>query len=278
MFESLEWAPDERSFALNGFSFRVAAVGAGGAAIPAEDSLTIYKPAGMLREYDRLFSMYPIDVDAMVELGIWDGGAIALFAEVLDPGTLLAFDIDNRGDSPYFQRYLVASGRSESVKTHWGVDQADGDRLRAALTDAGVGRLDLVIDDASHLYRPTVASFVALFGRLRPGGLYVIEDWNWSFNEWGRQPFYQSERPLVSILSDIVGLMAGAGGAIASVTVMSGFITIERGAGSVPEPLDLRKAVNRRPDYRWYAARKAPRRYYQGVRRRLRRASARVRP
>ena len=37
--------------------------------------------------------------------------------------------------------------------------------------------LDLVIDDASHLYGPTMASFEVLFPRLRPGGLYVIEDW-----------------------------------------------------------------------------------------------------
>ena len=36
---------------------------------------------------------------------------------------------------------------------------------------------DLIVDDASHLYRPTLASFEVLYPRLRPGGTYVIEDW-----------------------------------------------------------------------------------------------------
>jgi len=36
--------------------------------------------------------------------------------------------------------------------------------------------LDVVVDDASHLYRLTVASFDALFQHLRSGGLYFIED------------------------------------------------------------------------------------------------------
>jgi predicted methyltransferase len=35
--------------------------------------------------------------------------------------------------------------------------------------------LDLVVDDTSHL-GPTRASFNTLFPRLRPGGVYVIED------------------------------------------------------------------------------------------------------
>jgi hypothetical protein len=42
------------------------------------------------------------------------------------------------------------------------------------------GPLDLVVDDCSHLYEPTRASFNELFPRLRPGGAYVIEDWVWA--------------------------------------------------------------------------------------------------
>ena len=37
--------------------------------------------------------------------------------------------------------------------------------------------LDLVVDDCSHRYKPSRASFNELFPRLRPGGVYVIEDW-----------------------------------------------------------------------------------------------------
>ena len=36
-----------------------------------------------------------------------------------------------------------------------------------------------MIDDASHLYEPSLASFETLFPLLRPGGTYIIEDWKW---------------------------------------------------------------------------------------------------
>ena len=47
--------------------------------------------------------------------------------------------------------------------------------------------LDLVVDDASHTYEETKASFEFLFPLLRPGGIYVIEDWSWA-----HRPDYQS--------------------------------------------------------------------------------------
>jgi hypothetical protein len=39
--------------------------------------------------------------------------------------------------------------------------------------------LDLVIDDASHRLRETISSFEVLFPLLRPGGLFLLEDWDW---------------------------------------------------------------------------------------------------
>ncbi|MFP3608175.1 class I SAM-dependent methyltransferase, partial [Paraburkholderia sp. SIMBA_053] len=41
----------------------------------------------------------------------------------------------------------------------------------------------LVVDDASHFYEQTKTSFKTLFPLVRPGGLYIIEDWNWSFQD-----------------------------------------------------------------------------------------------
>lgn len=63
----------------------------------------------------------------------------------------------------------------------------DGQRLRtvrgsqsdpaflAGLADR-IGPLDIVIDDGSHLSADVLTTFTALFGRLRAGGIYVIED------------------------------------------------------------------------------------------------------
>ena len=75
--------------------------------------------------------------------------------------------------------YRESSGRSDALRAHYGVDQSDKARLSAILDDAfGDAPIDLVIDDASHVYGPTVASFEAIFPRLRPGALYIVEDWD----------------------------------------------------------------------------------------------------
>jgi hypothetical protein len=62
---------------------------------------------------------------------------------------------------------------------YYGTDQSDQGRLASILDDEfGDQPLGLVVDDASHRLNETRASFEALFPRLRPGGLFVIEDWN----------------------------------------------------------------------------------------------------
>jgi hypothetical protein len=47
--------------------------------------------------------------------------------------------------------------------------------------------LDIVIDDASHLYNPTKATFDYVFhNHLRSGGIYIIEDWGAGY--WPKWP------------------------------------------------------------------------------------------
>ena len=41
----------------------------------------------------------------------------------------------------------------------------------------GDAPLDLVVDDASHLYDETKVALEVLLPRVRPGGLFIIEDW-----------------------------------------------------------------------------------------------------
>jgi len=62
-----------------------------------------------------------------------------------------------------------------------GVDQADAARLSGLLDRYFSDRtVDLAIDDASHLYGPTRTAFEVVFPYLRPGGIYLIEDWGWA--------------------------------------------------------------------------------------------------
>jgi predicted O-methyltransferase YrrM len=113
----------------------------------------------------------------MVELGILQGGSVALLTLLANPGRFIAIEYS---DQPIqaLAAFIDERQLHEVVRPHYGVDQADRKRLEAIIrSDIGDEPLDLVIDDASHRYAETVISFEVLFGRLAPGGLYVVEDW-----------------------------------------------------------------------------------------------------
>lgn len=141
-------------------------------------SLTLLKSVRLVEEYRRLLAPYPSP--RMVELGISQGGSVALLALLARPERFVAVELAAEPVVPLLDA-LRDTGLDTRVTPHFGVDQGDRERVRAIVADAfgTQARLDVVIDDASHLYEPTLASFEVLFPLVRPGGVYVIEDWNW---------------------------------------------------------------------------------------------------
>ena len=45
-------------------------------------------------------------------------------------------------------------------------------------------RVDIIIDDGSHIVYDQVISFKSLFNKLNPGGIYVIEDLHTSYSKY----------------------------------------------------------------------------------------------
>jgi predicted O-methyltransferase YrrM len=116
---------------------------------------------------------------AIVEVGIFEGGSTALCALTIEPERVVCIDIQPEVH-PALAGLIEREGLGDRVHVHTGVDQADRERVRAIIEqEFGDRPLDLVVDDASHFYDETVATFEVLFPRLRPGGVYVIEDWTW---------------------------------------------------------------------------------------------------
>jgi predicted O-methyltransferase YrrM len=114
----------------------------------------------------------------IVELGVFEGGSTALTALVSSPNRFLAVDLTPE-PSPALEAFLDEQGLRDRVRVEWGVDQSDIPCLERLLCEhIGEEPLDLVVDDASHVRDLTLASFDLLFPRLRPGGLFVIEDWS----------------------------------------------------------------------------------------------------
>ena len=164
----LIWNADDR-FTVDGVSF-VCSHGESTA-----DFFCIRKPRPLVDATVALLRQ--IRPTRIVEIGIASGGSAALLALVAQPRILVAIERDAK---PVDALARLIAARSLPISTHYDADQSDQERLAAIVTDNfGPEPIDLVIDDASHRFEETRASFETLFPRLAPGGTYVIEDWNW---------------------------------------------------------------------------------------------------
>ena len=193
------------------------------------------------------------------ELGIWDGGSVAFWFEYFQPEKHVAIDLGKERlypqaqveDSAYFKRYVTSRNLEGRIKTYWGVDQGDARTLRDIVAREFSGPLDLVVDDASHLYRLTQASFETLFPLLRPGGLYLIEDWAWGHWKEFQSPDHPwaAETELTRLITELVEATGSSSALIASLSVLQGFAVVERGELDARElgSFRLEDHISRRP-------------------------------
>ncbi|CAG0990045.1 8-demethyl-8-alpha-L-rhamnosyl tetracenomycin-C 2'-O-methyltransferase [Burkholderiales bacterium] len=179
----------------------------------------------------------------IVDIGVYKGGSMVLLNELFRPEALLGLEI-NAADIAPLTRYLVERGGG---RLRWarGIDQADRKSVHLACDRTfGDAPIDLVIDDASHWYAKTLASFTALFPRLATGGCYVIEDWAWAHwpdPHWQRDfggPHFADRSPLSNLLVDLMLLVAGAPSAFERVAFDAVAIYVTRGAGELARDFD----------------------------------------
>jgi len=179
----------------------------------------------------------PETVDNVIELGIFEGGSIALYEELFSPGRFVGVDIGT-DRVKVLDHYLERRSATERVRLYYGTDQQDRQALKSiAHENFKDQRLDLVIDDASHLYEPAKASLNVLLPLLRPGGVYLIEDWAWAhwqqgfevFQPRGTTGYADQESPLTRLVFEAVMLAASRPEIISSVHVDAGRAFLTRG-------------------------------------------------
>ena len=201
----------------------------------------LFKPKELVDQYQHALGTFSImSPKNVLEIGMHDGGSMALWNELFQPYKLVGIDIQTRGDSEYFRQYSENRNLAARVKPIWGVDQSDRKALRRIVSENFESDLDLIIDDASHYYEQSKISFETLFPLLRPGGLYVIEDWQWAhWKEFQTHDYFQGKAPLTNLIAEIVVL---SGSALPyspkRVHINSRMAVIER--GEQPAPLDFR--------------------------------------
>jgi SAM-dependent methyltransferase len=123
--------------------------------------------AHYLRNYEEHFqSLHDKDVK-LLELGVFKGGSLLLWRDYFPRGTIVGLDL-NRVD------LADESGR---IRLYQG-GQEDTDLLDRIAHESAPEGFDIIIDDCSHIGELTRLSFWHLFNNhLKPGGVYVIEDW-----------------------------------------------------------------------------------------------------
>lgn len=174
---------------------------------------------------------------SIVELGLFQGGSAALMLLYSEPEVFIGVERAEKRIAPLDQ--LAARFPEGAVKLYYGLDQADAPALRDAVAAGLDGRrIDIVIDDASHLVGPTRSSFNTLFPLVRPGGYFVIEDWAWAHIGFGAHR--PKEEPLSRIVFELTLALPAHPGLIDDIHIDRYQALIRRGDLEVdPSSFDL---------------------------------------
>ena len=190
---------------------------------------------------ESLIEKAPDPLGNMFDLGIYKGGSIALYNELFHPKRLVGIELNHHRVNP-LDEFVSQYSLGESIHLHYGTLQNDKERLTSIVHEEfGNELLDLVVDDCSHKYEPTKASLNVLFPRLRPGGLYLIEDWgsaHWPGEHWqGRKNKYAKEKnPLSKLILELVMVSASRPGLVQEITIDGSTVYITRGGEVVADP------------------------------------------
>lgn len=191
------------SFELDGVTF-VLDVRAGKDRGKSKDGeFVLVKSTEFLRFYRGLQERHPKNI---LEVGMFEGGSLVLFDKLFEPEKLVGVDI--RDPIEALEKYRE---NRDHIRPFYGLSQNDP-KLPGILREEFPDGIDLVVDDASHHYGLTGATFHLCFPFLKPGGLYVIEDWSWSHkpaNQSPTHPWYKKPA-LTNLIVDLVINMPGS--------------------------------------------------------------------
>lgn len=114
--------------------------------------------------YDRHFSRFRNQEVNVLEVGIYSGGSLEMWRDYFGPRCQI-FGVDIQPACRAYER--------EGVKVFVG-DQSDRDFWRRFREE--VPKVDIVIDDGSHIAEHQIVTFEELLPHLQSGGVYLCED------------------------------------------------------------------------------------------------------
>jgi hypothetical protein len=213
----LTWTGDD-AFELGGIEFVCRALKAGFPSTP--ERMLLVKSRWQAEWYEQF--LRHLRPQSVVEVGTFDGASLAMCAEIAQPQRLVGVDLRSEPSSA-LAAYIERRGLEDRVRPYYGVDQIDAARLNEILDgEFGDEQVDLVVDDASHALGATQRTFDILFPRVKPGGVYLLEDW-----PTHRLP--QITDPLAPLVFELVLACSESPDAVAAVEVNRNYVVVRRG-------------------------------------------------
>lgn len=218
----LEWRSD-REFTVGGVNFECAPLGDYTGKTTSERFLLL-KDRGSIEQYATVFKQE--QPKTILEFGIFQGGSPALFSLWFDAQKFVGIDIAE--PIPAFDEFCRTHPIGSRIRTHYRTSQNDRARVEEIVRqEFGSTPIDLVIDDASHYYEYTREAFEIAFPLLRPGGMYVIEDWGWA--HWPNvHSHYLGRAPLSILIMELVMLCASRHDLISNIQIFPAFAFIHK--------------------------------------------------
>jgi SAM-dependent methyltransferase len=129
-----------------------------------------------LRNYEEYFRPLLGRDIRLLELGVLNGGSLLLWRDYFERGLIVGLDINP----------LEVEDPTGRIRFYQGA-QHDAELLERVARECAPEGFDVIIDDCAHVGYLARESFRNLFDRhLKPGGLYVIEDWGTAY--WDSWP------------------------------------------------------------------------------------------
>ena len=200
--------------------------------VPGDDKFFMAKSAPYVAGYKDIANR--VQVKNLLEIGIYKGGSVVFFDKTFNLDQLTAVDII-QDRVPNLDRYIEKHANSKKISLHYGIDQSDRVALNELIDQDFPDGIDMVIDDACHFYGPSKATFETVFPRLRPGGVYVVEDWSWSHSTPSNGG---DNEDATRLLHEIIAMHASSGLA-QSIDLRPGFFSVTRGAKPMPDNFKL---------------------------------------
>jgi hypothetical protein len=161
----------------------------------------------------------------VLEFGVLEGGSAVLFSLLLDLDKFVGVEMNDQ--PPGLRQFLSEQEVGKRIRLHFKTSQTDEAKVRDIIrNEFDATPLDLIIDDASHAYALTKQTFEIAFPHLRPGGLYVIEDWGWA--HWKDCSACMGEPALSRLIFELSMVCATNPKIINDVWVHSSFVFIRK--------------------------------------------------